>query len=218
MEAPRRSDLLARLQRLIERTYDLGNGPDAAAHVIGDGGLTALYRIPVEARRPMLLVQRREEGHILHVYYPDRLVANLEANDPSRGLNQHNLRDFATFVEELDHFLQVSACVRAGREITAVELEIHANVTKVLVAWLFVARTLRCEQLAPLDRACVMHELLERGDYHVEEPVLRERYRDARQHAIRFLSRIQREPIAGRPALLRQFSRANLRSKLALCA
>ncbi len=217
-EAPAaRGDLLGRLQDLIERTYALERGPDAAAHVIGDAGLTALYGAAREDRRPMLLIRHRGGEHLVRVYYPDSLVENLEAHDPCRGLNEHNLRDFAAFVEELDHFLQVVACVRAGREVSAVELELHANVTKTLVAWLFLARTLRRERLDPGSRAAVLHELLERGDYGAEEPELRDRYRDARHHAIRFLRRIEREPPASRAALLRRFSVAPLSGKLALC-
>ena len=210
-------DLLSRLQSLIERTYDLEPAPDAALFVIGDAGLARLYESR-DAGRPMLLVRHVDGSHLLRVYYPDRLVENLERHDPSRGLSGRNIRDFSAFVEELDHFLQVAACVKSGREVSPVELELHANVTKVLVAWLFAARTLRVARLDRRERDEVKHELLERGDFGGEEPELRGRYRDARRHAVRFLRRLEDAPAPERPRLLRTFSRAPLQEKIRLAA
>lgn len=212
-----RPDLLARLQALIERTYDLPGGPDAARFVIGDAGLSRLYSVGEDERRPMVLIRFEGGSHHVRVYYPDRLVANLEEHDPARGLSEHNLGDFAAFTEELDHFLQVAACIARAREIAPVELELHANVTKVLVAWLFLARTLRRDRLSPEERADVRKELLERGDFGSEKPELRDRYRAARRHALRFLRRLEGTAPAHRPPLLRRFSRAPLQEKLALC-
>lgn len=213
-----RKDLLARLQGLIERTYGLDPAPDAAAFVIGDEGLVRLYESADAVGRPMLLIRHVGGEHHLRVYYPDRLVANLERNDPLRGLGESNIRDFAAFTEELDHFLLVVTCVRRQREVSPIELELHANVTKVLVAWLFAARTLGKERLDAGDRADVRHELLERGDFGDERPELRERYRDARRHALRFLGRVEGTAPHHRPRLLREFSRAPLQAKLRLCA
>ena len=122
-----RRDLLSRVQGLIERTYDLDRAPDAALFVIGDDGLARLYSDAAEAGRPMLLIRHLQGEHHVRVYYPDRLVENLEANDPSRGLTGDNIRDFSAFVEELDHFLQVVACVRRDREVAPIELELHAT-------------------------------------------------------------------------------------------
>jgi hypothetical protein len=210
-------DLLSRLQSLIERTYALDPAPDASLYVIGDAGLSRLYAAH-DAGRPMLLVRHVDGAHRLRVYYPDRLVENLELHDPARGLSAHNIRDFSAFVEELDHFLQVVTCARRQREVSPVELELHANVTKVLVAWLFAARTLGVERLGRQERDEVRHELLERGDFGTESPELRERYRDARRHAVRFLSRLERCDRAERPRLLSRFSRAPLQEKIRLAA
>lgn len=213
-----RDPLIFRLQTLIERTYDLEPAPDAAGFVIGDEGLLCLYARPGEIGRPRLLIRHVRGAHHVRVYYPDRLVANLERHDPARGLHAGNIRDFSAFVEELDHFLQVVACVRRGREVSPIELELHANVTKVLVAWLFAARTLGRERLLPAQRSEVRHELLERGDFSDEDDALRDRYRDARRHAVRFLRVVESTEPTSRPRLLREFSRAPLSVKLKMSA
>jgi hypothetical protein len=224
---PASAPLLGALQGLIARTYGHETaGLDAARFVIGDRGLSALYadrlvvgRVPTPGAGPMVLVRTGPDGSPrASIYYPDRLVANLERHDPSRGLGPENLRDFAGFVEELDHFLLLAAAWARGRPVRAVELELHANVTKVLVCALFVARAQGRAGLDPSQRAALRHELLERGDFDAEEPSLAVRYRDARRAALRFLRRLEATPGERRPDLLRRFSRAPLPDKLQLCA
>ena len=219
------TSLLDRVHALIDRTYDLGTSDlDPSRFVIGDAGLLALHGRGAAAGRrlvpgvgAMLLVRSGGHGRA-SIYYPDRLIANLERNDPARGLSAANVRDFAAFVEELDHFLVVAARYRAALPVRALDLEIHANVTKVLVVSLFCARTLGVQRLGEAERDAVRWELLERGDYEAEEPALRERYRLARLHALRFLALLERTACAQRPALLRRFSRASLDEKMSLAA
>jgi hypothetical protein len=218
--------LLDRVQALIERTYALETGLSTAApFVIGDRGLLELYAGKEaegrDLRRPgeaMILVSGQARRPRVRLYYPDRLVMNLEAHPPEGQLHELNLRDAAAFVEELDHLLVLAAAARAGRVVRAVELELHANVTKTLVLSLWLARSLGLRRLEPEHHAALRHELLERGDYENEEPEQRQRYRDARRHAIRFLSRLRRAPRAERPGLLRRFSSSPLPQKLRLCA
>lgn len=218
--------LIDRLQRLIERTYDHDTGIRAADFVIGDDGLDRIYRDRrVRDRRarvgegPMLLLRCDERGLArARVYLPNELVDRLERHDPLGGVGPHNLDDFASLVEELDHLLLTAAAWRSGRPVRGVELELHANVTKSLTCSLFVARTLGVATLDP-DRRAILHErLFGGGDYEGESPELARRYRDARRHALRFLGRLAREPVAERPSLLRRFSRAPLPEKLRLAA
>lgn len=212
--------LLLRVHEIIERTYDRGLLPlDPSPFVIGDDGLERLYGGPPDGEtHAMLLVRTGTETPRVRLYYPDRLIENLERNDPSRGLTEENLRDFATFVEELDHLLLFAACLAWGRAARPVELELHANVTKVLVVSLFLARTLGQPRLTHEQRVHVRFEVLGRGDYEGETGDVRQRYLDARRLAFRFLERL--EPLAPprRLELLRSFSRAPLEDKLALCA
>ena len=215
-----------RVQALIEHIYGLETGLGTAApFVIGDRGLLELHanrwargRDLQQPGEAMLLVRGRARRPRVTLYYPDRLVTNLEAHPPDSGLHEQNLQDAAAFVEELDHLLLLASAARAGRVVRAVELELHANVTKTLVLSLWLARSLGLRRLEPEHHAALRHELLERGDYEREEPEQRQRYRDARRHAVRFLRRLRRLPRGERPDLLRRFSRSPLPEKLALCA
>lgn len=211
------TSLLERVAALIERTYARDGLERPERFVIGDAGLRRLYGLDPSEQRPMVLIRSTQGVQHVRVYYPDGLIANLERNDPSRGLSERNLDDFAIFVEELDHLLVIVARVRDDRPVTAVELELHANVTKMLVVSLFLARTLGTKRLDARQRAALRWELFERGDYGSEEPALRGRYLDARRHALRFLDRLESVPPTGRAALLREFSRASVEGKLALC-
>lgn len=218
--------LLERLKALIERLHGLDTGGlDPARFLIGDAGLFELYRHrrvlhrdPRDPAGPMLLVRSHGGDHHVRIYYPNRLIRNLERHDPSRGLSRKNFGDFAGFVEELDHLLVLADNHRRGREVRGVELELHGNVTKVLVLSLFLARTLGVSRLSSEQRLHLRWELLGRGDYGDEAPDLRDRYREARRRAVTFLDRLQLTPPRQRPALLRRFSRAPWPEKLRLCA
>lgn len=220
------SSLLDRVQALIESLYGLETGLGTAApFVIGDRGLLELYASKRARGRdlqapgePMLLVSGEARRPRVRLYYPDRLVSNLEKHPPDQGLHEHNLDDCAAFVEELDHLLLLAVAARTGRVVRAIELELHANVTKTLVLSLWLARSLGLRRLEPEHHAALRHELLERGDYAREEPEQRQRYRDARRHAVRFLRRLRGTTRKERPAMLRRFSHAPLPDKLALCA
>ncbi len=223
----RRTPLILRLQRLIEQTYDLETGvEDIAPFIIGDEGYARLY-----AARPLVRVVgsdpperattlMREENGALRVclYYPDRLVENLESHDPTRRLTDENVDDFATLVEELDHFLTIADRHRTGTPISLLELELHANVTKALMLELFVARLCGRRRLAAEERAWVRHHLFHKIEYREEDSAVRSRYRDAASLAVRYLDYLLALPAAGRPAELRRFHRRTHHEKLSQIA
>jgi hypothetical protein len=221
----RRTALILRLQRLIELTYDLETGVrDIAPFIIGDEGFTRLYaarplvRVIGSAPRETATTLMREENGALRVclYYPDRLVENLESHDPTRRLTDENVDDFATLVEELDHFLTIADRHRTGAEISLLELELHANVTKALMLELFVARMRG--RLAAAERAWVRHHLFHKIEYREEDSAVRSRYRDAASLAVRYLDHLLAVPAAGRPAELRRFHRRTHHEKLSQIA
>ena len=71
---PPRVSLLSRLQRLIERTYDLDTlDVDAGAFVVGDAGLEVIYR------------GRHAEGRNLHAPSGAMLLARTEGGVGNSG-------------------------------------------------------------------------------------------------------------------------------------
>ena len=235
--------LVVRLERIIERTYDLDTGiEDIAPFIIGDEGYARLYAgRPVAQRVGAATIQREafsafaarahrkagrsatartlvredERGLRVCLYYPDRLVENLERHDPTRGLDDGNVDDFATLVEELDHLLVIADRHRAGGEMSLLELELHGNVTKELTLQLFIARTRRALRLDAAGRAWIRHHLFEKSVHVEEDAEVRARYRDAALLAVKYLDFLHALPAPARPAELRRFHRRTHHEKIA---
>ena len=207
--------LLEAVQGLLTRTFRLTAPLEAIGrYVIGDAGLRLLY-----ADRPQevysaagegakLLV--REDGSAVRacIYYPDAMIAALEAYPPQRGLGDRNVQAFAALVEELDHLLTAADRAHRERSISLLELELHANVSKYLVLARFSAG--RGGRLDPGRRLWLRQRLFGAAEFSSADPGVRRRYRDAVRFAVRFLDRLEVERPAARLDALRRFHRAPL--------
>jgi hypothetical protein len=129
-----------------------------------------------------------------HLYYPDALIRVLEDHPPTMGLREENIDPFATFIEELDHLLLIAERSRLERPVSLLELELHANVTKYLVCYLFLEsarRGARGADLAAKHRVWLHWHLFEKALFTETEPDVRERYRAASRFAVRFLAQLE---------------------------
>lgn len=216
--------LLLELQKLIERTYDLDTGiSDITPFLIGDRGFREFYgqaqlvqKVGAAAPSQARILLRESDGALrLSLYYPDSLVENLERFDPTRQLQDQNVDDFATLIEELDHFLTIADRHRGGAEMSLLELELHANVTKTLTLELFVARMRRDGPLREEDRIWVRHHLFEKGKFVDKDPEVQARYRDASALAVRYLDYLMTLKAVERVRELRRFHRRSHHEKLA---
>jgi hypothetical protein len=222
--------LLEQVRGLIERTYDhqTGLGP-LAPFIIGDEG----YRRVCTVRRivrcigaaagaaegdgaQLLLSQEPDGTWKAALYFPDDLIAALEAHPPTRGIDARNLAAFAAFIEEIDHLLLVAARLRGGPDLTLLELELHANVTKDLVVRHFLGRTSRSPGSPRVPGAWVRHHLFVKPTYCDPDPAIRDRYRDATALALRYLDRLSHLPLHERVTDLRRFSRLSHHAKIRL--
>jgi len=221
----RAPSLLEQVRGLIERTYDhqTGLGP-LAPFVIGDQGYRRLCATRTIVRRvgaapeaacgdrAQLLLSREAGGSWkAAVYFPDDLIAALETYPPTRGVHVRNVAAFAAFIEEIDHLLLVAARIRGGPELSLLELELHANVTKDLVLRHFLDRT-----AGDACAAWVRHHLFVKPTYCDSDPDIRDRYRDAAALALRYLDRLSRLPPQERVTDLRRFSRLSHHAKIRL--
>jgi len=216
--------LLVRLQHLIENTYDLDTGvEDLTPFIIGDEGYGRFYagraavdKVSSAAPSQARTLLRQSEGALrLAIYYPDNLVAHLEAQNPSAFLSDSNVDAFAVLVEELDHFLTLADRHRTGAATSLLELELHANVTKELTLELFVAKMLGRRRLGDGERAWVRHHLFDKVVFREEDPEVLSRYRDAAAMAVRYLDHLRSMPPSERPVELRRFHRRTHHQKLA---
>jgi len=223
---PRAPSLLEQVRGLIERTYDhrTGLGP-LAPFVIGDEGYRRVCAVRSIVRRigaaegdgaQVLLSQELDGTWKAALYFPDALIAALEACPPTRGIDARNVAPFAAFVEEIDHLLLVATRVRGGPDLSLLELELHANVTKELVVRHYVDRTSRSQEDPRLAGAWVRHHLFDKPTYCDPDPLVRDRYRDAAALARRYLDRLSHLPRHERVTDLRRFSRLSHHAKIRL--
>jgi hypothetical protein len=198
------------VQGLLERTYGMSTGVDAASFVIGDLGYRRFFvevRSGGPERGARTLVRETDQGVRAAIYLPDGMIERLEAHPPQQGLGESNVDAFAALVEEVDHLLCVAEAARSGRSVSLLELELHADVSKALV----LARFLAGRSARPLDserRTWLRYHLFHKGEWAGEDEAERARYREAARLALRFLDALESRPLAARLAALREFHSA----------
>ncbi len=213
--------LLESLDGLLRRTYALeASLLPIGRYVIGDAGYRALYPNGAEGAGSAtgdgarLLVRETDGGVRACIYYPDAMIRRLEQNPPQHGLDDDNVDAFAVLVEELDHLLVAAERAHAGRQISLLEMELQANVSKDLVLSRFLARGGRC--LTPERRTWLRERLFHARAFVDPAPEVRRRYDDASRYALRFLEAFDRVPRQARLSRLRRFHRAPLPEKLVM--
>lgn len=205
--------LLREIQLLLERTY----APvpiNLEACVIGESRCAALNRLAGEQAGRLAPDGRtflRQAGDSLHVaiFYARPVIAELEANDPRRVLNERNIPALITFIEEIAHGVQAALLFNEGEraidtEAYARNLETQARVDTYLVLCKF-AHLLCGEPIPRAVGAWLRRQLFDSSHRRFPTPELRARYGAARRCALRFLSHLRRVPLPRRHDTLREF-------------
>ncbi len=209
---------LARLQRQLERLYDVSVGHDVEDFVIHDAELAGRLENSATPRpvAEKLLLHETEDGVDVALYLDRTLVERLKQDDPSERLHAGNLSDFLTALEGISHFLYLTWSVRHERTVSLLELELQAEIDKFILAALLLARERHGRVPA------VLHPML--FEAPVLDPALndelRERYTAANDYARRYCGWLQQRYMAGgrRPGMmseLRRFYRLGHHGKLA---
>jgi hypothetical protein len=221
--------ILRRLQRGLETLYRVDTQLDVRAFVVNEsernralndnagnaGNASAEGGAGAEARRPreQLLVQHKDDELSLALYLDDRTLANLARHDPGRGLHEENFFDFCLAVEGVSHFIYVARCAAEDRQVSALELELQAEVDK------FVS-CLLCHEGAADDPAELRARLYDRVHYaHDLDRDERARYHTANGEAHRYVQGLERrflrpQRIGNMLEELRRFYRLSLEHKL----
>ncbi len=120
------------------------------------GGLESLYRINTDldvrdflvesesrdewqvtrAAKEQLLIRHSGGNLELGLFVDEATLENLRARNPAQLLDDDNLQDFLYALEGVSHFVYFVHRARADRPVSAVELELQAEVDKYLVALL----------------------------------------------------------------------------------
>jgi hypothetical protein len=202
----RRASILSRLQLGLEALYRVHTDLSVDAFVIDD----AQRRRAGVARAPREQLLVREEGGELGLalFVDGAALANLERNDPNLGLDDANFGDFCLALEGVSHFVYLALCAAGHRRVSALELELQAEVDKFVCCVLLQGGG--DELRRRLYRKVRFHD-----DLDAEE---RDRYRTANAEAERYaegLERryVRRDRVSDMLVELRRFYRMGLDDK-----
>jgi hypothetical protein len=123
--------VLSRLQLGIESLYRVDTQLDVESFLIDDEERRQRQRGVARTPREQLLVsQSRHDELQLGLFVDQRAVSNLEQHDPARRLDHTNFSDFCLAVEGISHFVYIALCAAGERSVSALELELQAEVDK----------------------------------------------------------------------------------------
>jgi hypothetical protein len=209
--------VLARLQGGIEALYRVATGVAINDFVVDDAARAAADpdgRAPPE----QLLVAPDDDGGVAIGLYVDRdVLAHLEAHDPGDRLDDRNTSAFLYALEGVSHFVYTVWCAQRERSVSALELELQAEVDK----WVICLLASGDDQVASRAwRRRLFGDFAWQPGLDADE---RDRYRAANDNAARYAAALERRFIAPRriPELLdelRRFWRLPLPAKLGAIA
>lgn len=211
--------IVGRLQKGLEQLYRVKTNLDVEAFMLDDdareaafpagGGGSGTHRRP----REQLLVREHADELRLGLFLDRAALENLARHDPSAGLSERNFGDFCLAVEGVSHFIYVAVCAQAERPVTALELELQAEVDK------FVSCLLLHDQHAAIGgelRARLYDDVSFHADLDADE---HDRYVTANGQARRYAASLDRRFVRTRRtgdmlAELRRFWRLGIDAKL----
>jgi hypothetical protein len=204
--------VVGRLQRGLETLYRVETRLDVDAFMVGEQARhQALGAGTARRPREQLLVSQSGEELELGLFLDREALSNLAANDPAEGLSEANFWDFCLAVEGVSHFIYVALCAARDRPVTALELELQAEVDKFVSCTLLTNR----RDTGRL-RARLYEEVGLAADLDDTE---RDRYQTANDEAHRYARSLDRRflrqgRVAGMLVELRRFYRLSLPDKL----
>ncbi len=203
--------MIRQLQRGLEKLYRLDGSVEVGDFVIDEAARAAagVARSP----REQLLLQEDADGVAIGLYLDSEILHNVKGKPAAQLVEGQLFGDFLMLLEGVSHFVYVA--FRAGRDhqVSALELELQAEVDKYVTCLLTVEHSQsRSEKLR--DR------LFKRIEYDLDlEPHEQERYRVANNNALRYSESLERRYVANNRlhdmlVELRHFYRLGLRGKM----
>ena len=210
-----RPSILSRLQRGLETLYRIETHLAVDQFLIDEDERAAAQ--PARAPREQVLLRQHDEEDLgLGLFVDAEALSNLERHDPSQRLDERNFADFCVAVEGVSHFVYLARCAAEDRRVSALELELQAEVDKFAC----------CALLAPggaeasRDGAGLRRRLYDDVAYATDlDPDEHARYRVANAEAGRYARALDRRYVSPRrmPEMLpelRRFYRLDLHAKL----
>lgn len=157
-----------------------------------------------------LLLREHEEGVDLALYLEAEALHTLREHDPRRGVSERNLRQLLLVLEGVSHFIYAVDRARSQRTVSALELELQAEVDK------YVTLVLLTWDVGPDLIDLLFHRVVYHEDLSAEE---RERYMAANAWAARYARRlsdryVKRRSLGALLTEVRRFWRLSCAGKL----
>ena len=202
--------MLHRFQRGLEQLYRIETNVSIEDFVIDE---TERDSIGVSRRPREQLLLREYEGELdVGLFVNQDTLDNLTENDPTEHLGDHNFQDFVLAVEGVSHFVYAVWRAGANRPVSALELELQAEIDKY-VSCIFTAAA-EADPSRIRQRLFVEFDFAEDLDVHE-----RSRYRVANENAGSYSESLEHRFVrSGRIgdmlSELRRFYRMSLGAKL----
>jgi hypothetical protein len=135
--------ILGKLQGTVQALHDVEVDLDVDAYIVDDA---TRREIPgaIEHLPEQLFVREDESGVEIALYIAPSIMAGLERDNPHTRLHAGNLEHYCIALEGVSHFVFLTWRASMGWPVSALEMEIQAEVDKFIAAWLLLA-----EQGAP---------------------------------------------------------------------
>ena len=123
------TSVVLRTQRGLESLYRVDTHLDVTDFLVTDEYRRIIN--PARTPREQLLVEQSHDDELgLALFLDPGAVNNLERNDPIHRLDHRNFDDFCLVVEGVSHFIYFALRAAADRSVSALELELQAEVDK----------------------------------------------------------------------------------------
>lgn len=133
--------LLKQVQNQLESLYGIGIRERVEEFIIGKDEALDLLQPPSEIKIPkeLFLVRESQEDMVeVALFLDQKLIHNLEKNDPFESLNRENLSDFCILIEGISHFVYYLWKAHKEIPITQLEMELQAEIDKFLMLFFYL--------------------------------------------------------------------------------
>lgn len=203
--------MLARLQRGLEQLYRIDTKLEVEDFLIDEEARQAagVERMP----REQLLLAEEDDGLSLGLFVDRDVLAGLAGSAPGDVIRDRRLGHFLLVVEGVSHFVYVAWRAQADRQVSALELELQAEVDKYVTC---VLSADEAHAASPALRRRLFEDVAYEDDLDDAE---RDRYRVANDSARSYAVSLEQRFVASRRMgdmlrELRHFWRMSLPSKL----
>jgi len=170
------------VKTIIEKSYRIESEIDDVNDYLINDALYDHYKDSIVAKvnysdDAQVIVFNEDETTFLGIYFSDDFRQRFEKNNPrSNGISSDNIDLLRIVIEEVDHLIKLEYHINNERQVSLLELELQANVTKYLG---LVAMIAIQEGTFPHIRESLKRDLkdyLFNVGYAEEDPEVKKRY------------------------------------------